>query len=107
MGAEQVKYKQKWWDTWSTGMHSSSPCCSCSLSALGNVSQSVQLRSAPIKGFCKQKRLHWLLGVSYSSTPELLRRTLALKMANEKIYVFLSHQLYFLGMWLTARQELH
>lgn len=26
-GEERVKYKQKWWSTWSTGMHSSALCC--------------------------------------------------------------------------------
>lgn len=76
-------------------------------SALTKASHSVQLSTAPDKCFCKQKGLQWLFGVSYSSTSELLRRTLALKTTNEKIYVFLSHQLHSLGTWLTARQELH
>lgn len=66
-------------------------------SALAEASHSVQLSTAPNKSFCKQKRLQWLFGVSYSGTSELLRRTLALKMANEKIYVFFHTSSIFLG----------
>lgn len=29
-GEEGVEHKQKWGDTWSTGMHSSALCCPCS-----------------------------------------------------------------------------
>lgn len=57
-------------------MHSSALYYPSSLCAFGQC-LSAQFSTAPIKCSCKQKRLQWLLGVSYSSTPELLRRTLS------------------------------
>lgn len=33
-GKELEKYKQKWWDVWTTGMHSFTMCCLCFSSSL-------------------------------------------------------------------------
>lgn len=52
-GRELVKYKQKWWDIWRTGMHTFTMCCLCFPSALCSASHSVKFGTALIKCFCK------------------------------------------------------
>ena len=52
-GRELVKYKQKWWDIWSTGMHSFTMCCLCFSCALCNASHTVKPCAVLIKCFCK------------------------------------------------------
>jgi len=53
-------------------------------------------------------RAHTFLAVSYSSTSELPRWKLVLKICQSKdLFFFLSQQLYFLGMWFLARKMFH
>lgn len=101
-GKALMKYKQKWWDIWRTGMHSFTMCRLCFPPALCLVQCCT---FSQVRRGADQVLLHWIkngmvlpcapvrahtLAVSYNSASELLRQMLVLRICQSKDVFFFS-----------------